>query len=72
MTDRYYVDARVGVIAVIDRHALTGRETGCVPSKAAVRQWHGYKDADGYWRLPLDQPERAEDFCSDLNMWETL
>jgi hypothetical protein len=68
--DRYYVDQRVGCIAVRDSMKNYGSPGLHTYTYDVVKYWYGRKDASGEWEVPWRFIKRAHRLSHRLNRKE--
>lgn len=65
--DRYFIDKRVGCIAVRDRHFTDPTYQGLhEDTEGVVKYWHGH-EIMGEWSVPIEYEEEAMFLCKELN-----
>jgi hypothetical protein len=68
VVDRFYVDERVGCLAVRDRNKDDEWSPGLHQDMDGVMAyWSGQYDGEGGWRILDWQREKAETLCNELN-----
>lgn len=68
MAERYFVDGRVGCVAVRDKDNTDPDYPGLhSDTRGVVAYWQGHKNINDEWEVSQEQDDNAKKICEALN-----